>query len=43
MVLVEKHIINISFNMYLIYSILIAVLLGTVFEEKFLNKIKIEI
>jgi len=29
--------------MYLIYSILIAVLLGTVFEEKFLNKIKIDL
>jgi len=29
--------------MYIVYSILIAVLLGTVFEEKFLNKIKIEI
>ena len=29
--------------MYLIYSILIAVLLGTVFEIMFINKIKIKV
>jgi len=29
--------------MYLIYSILVSVLLGTVFEAKFLNKIKIKV